>query len=85
VAARHALGDGVAHEVVVHHFFQLVVLRRRHRQRNVQVDVDQQALLALFLELVDADVDHDFVVAQEQAAAVVQLRVDQGGQHGEPF
>jgi hypothetical protein len=31
------------------------------------------------------DVDHDFVIAQEQPAAIAQLRVEQGGQHRKPF
>ena len=85
VALRHAFGDGFAHEVVVDHFFQLVILGRRQGQGNVQVDVDEDALLALFLEVVDADVDEDFVIAQEQAAAIGQARVVQGGRHSFTF
>ena len=70
VALRHPARDGVADVVVVQHLVQPVLARRRRAQRHVQVDVDQQPLLALLLELVHADVDHHLVVAQEQAPAV---------------
>ncbi len=82
VALRHALGHGVAHEVVVDHFIELVGLRGALRQRHEQVDIDQHPLFALLLEFVHADIDLHFVVAQEHASAVLQAGVGKGGEHG---
>ncbi len=83
VAARDTRGDHAAHEVVIDHFVELVLLRGGHGQRNEQIDIDEHTLLAPLLELVHTDIDVDFVVLQKQAAASAQGGVRQGTEHGE--
>ena len=82
---RHALGDDPADEIVVDDLVEFVGLGGRQRERHVQVDVDQHALLATLLEVVHADVDPDLVVAQEQAPAVHQARVVDEALHQDAF
>ena len=46
------------------------------RERHVQLDVDQHALLDALFEVMHADVDPHLVVAQEQAPAVDEQGVE---------
>jgi len=85
VALRDALGNAAADEIVVDHFVEFVLRRRAQRQRHVDVDVDQHALLAAFLEIVHADVDPDLVVEQEEAPAIHQRGVGELADHEDTF
>jgi hypothetical protein len=84
VPSTDALGDRVADEVVVEHFAELIVARRRGRQQHVQVDVKAHALRPVLLAMVDADAHGDLVAAKKDATAARHERVEQGCVHRRP-
>src|SRR5687768_3759941 len=84
--AANPLGNHFADEVVVDDFADLVATRRRTRELNVQVDVDDQALLRPLLEIVDANANLDHIVPQENAATEAkQVQGFSGTRHGWRF
>lgn len=76
-----ALGNasfyGVANEIVIDNFMQLVVGRCGLRQWYVQFDIEEHALLAFFFEIVNADVAHYLIVAQKKSTTIDKARVKQ--------
>ena len=67
-----ALEDGSADEVIVEHFLDRIIQRSGQTQRNVEIDVEHNALRGAPLEVMDADVDFHFEAAQEQASTIDQ-------------
>src|SRR4051812_37198901 len=53
MALRNAPGDGLAHEIVIDHFMEMIPFRGRDSKRNEKIDIDQHALLAFLFEFMD--------------------------------
>jgi hypothetical protein len=75
VALRDVLFYGVSNEIIIHDFAELIASRCGFGKRDEELDIEKHALFGFFFKIMNTDVAHDYVVAQEKSAAIGQCRM----------
>ena len=78
VAFGNAAMHHGAHEVVIDHFVNAVVFGARAFERDIQIDIDDDALRCMLFEIVHTNADLHRETSQKQATAVEQEFVVHG-------
>jgi hypothetical protein len=73
----YAMLDREPNEVIVDHFMNSVVTRRGQREWHEYVDIECDALRAIFLMRMNANVGVDDIVPQKDPAAIGEPGIEQ--------